>query len=889
MGNTISSSVNEQNNMDSLASQIDDIAIHYILTQNTIDLLRLTDKEYYDNLIILTSSVIEKKLNNLELGFLDQRILGKKKIVDSIDIIPASNKLKDKVVFNISKFYIKIIMIYSAIATTIDPQYSYQDDNGTTKSFYLKDIEAYKHIPKNVRPVLIQLTNPMNLCRKRLSILKNKLDDNVDDEYVKINPGEKLCSISTTNLLTDEVGIKELDLLYYDIFDYETKTWNKRSKKMKQKYHKDLTLFYQIFTGKKDKPSSIKSFHDIELLDMSSISNCSDPRFKQDMLILKNNELIKEYIQKINLIENYTKNYRNKLLSLLKELFVIKIKDNETQYTINPDLTLDHVLFIESETRDVILNLYTSCEKYFIQALIIFEKIYDEQSKNMNIERMNYIENIKQPLPENSEQTPPPTFMPNTVSVSPSSSILSNAMPSNIMPSNAMPSNVISENFIPSLSPSTFSSSMKETEKPTSFLSSPISQTQSMPITQPVINNTNALFSSKQQNQPGQNTNKNILGFKSNGLPVNEAPVSGAPVSGAPVSEAPVSEAPVSNAPVSEAPKQGIFDTIFGSKASEAPASNAPVSGAPVSGAPVSGAPVSGAPVSGAPVSGAPVSGAPVSGAPVSEAPVSEPPKQGIFDTIFGSKASEAPASNAPVSGAPVSGAPVSGAPVSGALVSGAPVSEPPKQGIFDTIFGSKASEAPINKPPVSNSPVSEAPVSEAPVSEAPVSEAPVSEAPVSEAPKQGIFDTIFGSKASERPVNKEPLSEAPLSEAPLSEAPVSEAPLSEAPLSEAPLSEAPLSEAPVSNSPVSEAPVSEAPLSNAPVSEAPVSEAPVSEAPVRDAYVTELPISEPTISEVPKFNYMNQLKTEPMNQTLNKPINQLIPKTNIQPNSQIK
>jgi hypothetical protein len=478
MGNTISSSVNEQNNMDSLSSQIDDIAIHYILTQNTIDLLRLTDKEYYDNLIILTSSVIEKKLNNLELGFLDQRILGKKKIVDSIDIIPASNKLKDKVIFNISKFYIKIIMIYSAIATTIDPQYSYDDENGNKKSFYLKDTEAYKHIPKNVRPVLIQLTNPMNLCRKRLSILKNKLDENVDDEYVKLNPGEKLCSMSTTNLLTDEVGIKELDLLYYDIFDYETKTWNKRSKKMKQKYHKDLTLFYQIFTGKKDKPSSIKSFHDIELLDMSTISNCKDKRFSEDILISKRNDLIKEYINKIHLIEDYTKNYRNKLMSLLKELFVIKIKDNETQYTINPDLTLDHVLFIESETRDVILNLYTSCEKYFIQALIIFEKIYDEQSKNMNVERMNYIENIKEPLPENTEKTPVPSFMPTPSTFTPDT-----YTPETFTPSSVPPLNVTQNTFSPS--PSTLAQTtplFPESETPKSFLSTSIKETTPTPV-----------------------------------------------------------------------------------------------------------------------------------------------------------------------------------------------------------------------------------------------------------------------------------------------------------------------------------------------------------------------------------------------------------------------
>ena len=252
MGNTFSSP-NQSTDIKSLSSQIDDIAVHYILKQNTIDLLRLTDKEYYDNLIILTGAVIDKKLYNMELGFLNNRIFGQKTVSDMIDVIPSGNKLKEKVVFNISKFYIKIIMIYSAIATTIDPQYSYETKDGNKKTFYLKEIDEYKNIPKNTKPMLVQLSNPMNLCRKRLDILKNKLDLNVDDSYIKLNPGEKLCSLSTTGKLTDEIGIKELDSLYYDIFDYDTKTWSKKSKKMKEKYNKDLILFYQIFTGKEKK------------------------------------------------------------------------------------------------------------------------------------------------------------------------------------------------------------------------------------------------------------------------------------------------------------------------------------------------------------------------------------------------------------------------------------------------------------------------------------------------------------------------------------------------------------------------------------------------------------------------------------------------------------
>ena len=402
MGNTSSKNdvSSDTTDVSSLASHIDDIAIHYILNQNTIDLLRLTDKEYYDNLIILTSSVIEKKFNMLELGFLNNRIFGKKTISDIIDVMPSNNKLKEKVIFNISKFYIKIIMVYSAIATTIDPQYSYETEEGSKKTFYLKDINEYKNIPKNVKPILVQLTNPMNLCRKRLDILKNKLDLNVDGAFVKLNPGEKLCSLSTTSKLTDEVGIKELDSLYYDIFDYQTKTWSKRSKKMKQKYNKDLILFYQIFTGKKDKPLNIQTFHDIELLDMSRLDHCSDLKFMQDILIEKNNTLIQQYIQKINLIENTAQKYRVKLIDILKELFVIKLNDNESKYTINPELTLDHIMLLEIETRDTILNLYTSCEKYFIQALILFETIYNEKVKVLNEERINYIDKIKSPPPE---------------------------------------------------------------------------------------------------------------------------------------------------------------------------------------------------------------------------------------------------------------------------------------------------------------------------------------------------------------------------------------------------------------------------------------------------------------------------------------------------------
>jgi len=395
MGNTMSSNISNsgesdsENNITTLPYLIDEIALHYMLTQNAIDLHKLTHKDYNDNLIILTSNVIEKRLNNLELGYLNNRISGKDvgkdlgkdvgKDLEIQDIMPATSKMKDKIITNISKFYIKIFMMYSAIVSTFDPQYSYLDENGEKKLFYLKDSDEYKNIPSNVKPLLVQLTNPMSLCRKRLNILKNRYDDTSEPGSVILNPGEKLCSVESTVKLTDEIGIKELDSLYYDIFDYNTKQWSKKSSKMKKKYNKDLILFYRIFTGKKTKPAYIKSFQDIELLDFKKINSCSDNTFLSDIVISKENKLVKDYKEKIDLIQNSTEINRTKLYGILKELFVIKMIDNEQSYTINPSLTLDKILILEEQTRMILLDLYISCEKYFIQALIIFENIYESK------------------------------------------------------------------------------------------------------------------------------------------------------------------------------------------------------------------------------------------------------------------------------------------------------------------------------------------------------------------------------------------------------------------------------------------------------------------------------------------------------------------------------
>ena len=542
MGNTIYSSKQSQpTDMKSLASQIDDIAVHYILKQNTIDLLRLTDKEYYDNLIVLVGNLFEKKLSDIEIGSLNQRIFPET-IQDAVfNLLPTNGKVKDTMISNISKFYIKIMMIFSAIVSTIDPQYSYDDDTGKKQMFYLKDIKSYKNIPKHVQPVVHQLTNPMNLCRKRISILRNKIDS-TDPDFITINPGEKLCSTDSASHLTDEIGIKELDLLYYDIFDPETKTWKSRSKTMDEKYREDLKRFYTIFTGKSELPPNINSFKDIELFDFRSMDYCKDTLFTHDFIIPKDNELILRYKEQVDLLEQSTNVYRAELLETLKKVFLTKIENENMSYTIQSTLTLQDILNIENETRNTIINLYTNCEQYFIRALLIFEELYDNQSKVMNESRMNNLEKREgnQPLYKENlfnvnsvpQQMPPLNMTPNNPMDMKSGPTLYNPQVQNSFVPNPPASNVPGSNGI-------------QTRPPVAPPFAPVSNT--LPVQTPQFDTMAPL---PDLNPPGNAPVE---------TPIEQAPVVTPTETPPPVEPAPVEtpvETPVESPPVEQAPSE---------------------------------------------------------------------------------------------------------------------------------------------------------------------------------------------------------------------------------------------------------------------------------------------------------------------------------------------
>ena len=409
---------------NNLVDVVDEIAIDFILKQNMLDIIRFSDKSYYDNLIILTSSILKTQLTDLELGILKDRVLNTTNnnsnninnsavakhanvnneqiyftTANDLRAITLSNdKEKKKALEIISKFYIKIMTIFSVITSVMDPQYVYEDDDGTRKYFQLKDFDSYKMLNKDTKNLqLHQLYNPMGLVHKRLTILKNKINmDETNSENIVMNPGEKLCEISklqNPGALINEIGMKELDLLYYDVFDYETGTWSKRSDKMQKKYDKDVTKFFHIFTGKTQKPSSVRSFEDIEMLQFHKLHRCRNKDFYQDIVVNKSDALFVKYMKKIDTIEEKVMIYKKKLITILKEIFVVMQKGDSSNIMINPDLTLKDILKLQEQTQDCILNIYKSCESNFLEALLIYEDIYDRKYGMVNTERISRMQN----------------------------------------------------------------------------------------------------------------------------------------------------------------------------------------------------------------------------------------------------------------------------------------------------------------------------------------------------------------------------------------------------------------------------------------------------------------------------------------------------------------
>jgi hypothetical protein len=224
---------------------LDYIATYYILTMDFESLQKLSDPKYCDELIVITSDIVSKYFNELEIQYLEQRTkegieindMTKEKVIfltknhlENLDIKNDRNKSirKKRVCIGIAKFYVTIANIYAAIMTTLNPQFIYKDPSGEVVK---KDWKEKNNVPKNAE------VKNKNICEEIIKSLSIGIptDDNISEYDLK--PG--FCSFNADNdldVLTDEAGISELEKLYYDVYNYSTGTFDSMSSSAKKDY-----------------------------------------------------------------------------------------------------------------------------------------------------------------------------------------------------------------------------------------------------------------------------------------------------------------------------------------------------------------------------------------------------------------------------------------------------------------------------------------------------------------------------------------------------------------------------------------------------------------------------------------------------------------------------
>ena len=440
MGNTPSTS---KKTPLSLLNHIDKIAAKYILTPNFSDMKNLTDEKYCNKLVILTANIISKNVSDKDLVYLKQRLQKgniineltnesvlhiRKDKIDELDVKQSTQK--KRMCIGIARFYIKIAHVFAAIVTTIRP--SYQQEITDRSGFGRKRMDYrsptdYRiprdyisptdyRIPRDYRSPtdyrsprsdVLQFYGGKHeknmdttLCKRRLSSLKVKKNKYSDDGNVVIQPN--FCSSEQKKLFSKEVGIPELEKLYFDSYDFTTGKFTKMKKETEKQYMKDLELFYKTFTGTKEMPKSIKKFSDITLKKYNRHPSCklSNSRSQVKIIGSLNDQLISNYANHISSMSKNMDVKESQLLKVIQQLFST-YKDPKTKikhYIINPTLDNKVLQEIVEKTRILIVNLYSQCENDFTTGIEIYEQLIEKKIKDTTQNQIKTIREKKEQI-----------------------------------------------------------------------------------------------------------------------------------------------------------------------------------------------------------------------------------------------------------------------------------------------------------------------------------------------------------------------------------------------------------------------------------------------------------------------------------------------------------
>jgi len=252
-----------------------------------------------------------------------------------------------------------------------------------------------------------------NLCDNRINSLKRSQDYNQisSSEEIVVNPD--LCSTHSSSSLMDEPGMKELQELYYDKYDYSTGKFIGMTENTAKQYKNDLKIFYIAFTGKKEMPSEITKFSDIKVRSYQNEKGCqgSNAPFKKAFVgSVKgkdkkgNSSLFYQYAMNLKEMILNTNENQNELLSILFQIFkfVVDPYSGEKKVRINPNLTEELLNQLTDQTRRLIIELYVKCEEDYVKGIKLFEAIVESKIIETTQKQLNSLEETMENLTNKS-------------------------------------------------------------------------------------------------------------------------------------------------------------------------------------------------------------------------------------------------------------------------------------------------------------------------------------------------------------------------------------------------------------------------------------------------------------------------------------------------------
>lgn len=193
-------------------------------------------------------------------------------------------------------------------------------------------------------------------------------------KVIEPKENEEICS----NILSQV----DLDPLYFDKYNYETKQFDSMTEKAKKEYDEDLDSFYSsVFHSKR--PKEITSFSQINFSQniLPSFSSAIEESKKPLVLYgLHINDMIKKVTEK-----------QKELVHILNQLFLSK--NNKKEFRVHPLLTERDLEKLLYKTRKIIVSLFAECEKDQQKSKYMFDQFVSYQTEQT---LQNQIYSLKQ-------------------------------------------------------------------------------------------------------------------------------------------------------------------------------------------------------------------------------------------------------------------------------------------------------------------------------------------------------------------------------------------------------------------------------------------------------------------------------------------------------------